>query len=239
MSKLSLDLVTSQVATKQKGMLTKEVIEEIDKLSEDPDYGQEFLDTYIDHLNVFKENTRANHDMYLNAVKFFSLVEAGNNLTDAYIKVFPERFERRSSSIPDESKKKEVMRGEASRYNSTKMVNEIRKVAAIPVQLIHRHLLHEMILGQAELARNARSELVRQKAGATLIAELKPSEENVLNVVVDDGSKSAIEELRLATRKLAIAQKESVDAGIPMKEIAEANVYEAEVEVVEDTADGS
>ena len=104
-------------------------IEEIIKLSEDPEYGQQFVECYIDHLNVLSEVSNRSHDNYLQAVKFFSLVENGDTLTDAYIKVFPERYQQRVTRYGDEgTEAKDAIRGEASRYNRTKLLNEIRKV---------------------------------------------------------------------------------------------------------------
>jgi len=227
---VSVELVTSQLRPRQQLLITEETIEEIQKLAEDPDYGEEFLDCYVDHLNVLKDNPKRNHDNYLEAVKFFSLVEGGNSLTDAYIKVFPHRFSKRTRGSGD----KKIMRGEASRYNNTQLVNEIRKVATIPVQLIHRHLLHEAILSQAKLMRTAKSEMIRQKAGEVLIRELKPTEDQVISVKVDDGSKSVIEELRQAAENLAIAEDRSGRAGVPIKQIAESVIIEGTAEVVDE-----
>lgn len=230
---ISKELVVTQLSKKQKHLITDETIDEINKLAEDPDYGPEFLQTYVDHLNVIKVAGRHTPVHYLNAIKFFCLVEADNSLTDAYIKVFPERFEHRSRNETDPKKKKNLMRGEASRYNRSVLLNEIRKVAAIPVQLIHRHVLHEAILTQAELMRSARSEMVRQKAAACLITELKPAEDHTINVNVEDGAKSVIEELRQATEKLAAAEHQSVMAGVPLERISEAKIIDVEVEEVD------
>lgn len=120
------------------------------------------------------------------------------------------------------------MRGEASRYNNTNMINEIRRVAAIPVQLIHRHLLHEAILETADLMKSAKSEMVRQKAADTLIRELKPEEDHTLHVKVEDNTTSVIEELRIATEKLAVEQHRSVQAGVPIKTIAQSKLHSME-----------
>ncbi|MDH5602275.1 MAG: hypothetical protein OEY78_13340 [Gammaproteobacteria bacterium] len=227
---LTLDLVQSQLRPNQRLTISEETVAEIQKLAEDPEYGAEFLDCYIDHLNIYKENPRRSHNQYLNAIKFFSLVEAGNSLTDAYIKLFPERFRDRQKNFPPDKRDKSIMRGEASRFNTSSLVNEIRKVAAIPVQLVHRHLLHEAILEQADLMRNARSEAVRQKAGECLIKELKPAEDHVLKVEVDDNTTSVIDELRRATEALAAQEHTSVLAGVPLKQIAEAKIIEGEIE---------
>lgn len=222
---LTLTTVQSQLTKQQQLLINEETVEEINKLAKDPEYGPEFLQSYLEHLNVLADAPKNNHTQYLNAIKFFSLVEAGNSLTDAYIKVFPERFQARQRHYTDPEDAKKNMRGEASRYNMSKLVNDIRKVAAIPVHLIHRHLLHEAILETANLMTNARSEMVRAKAADTLIRELKPTEDATLNVKVEDGSASAIEELRKASQELAAAQREAVQAGLPVKQIAAARIF--------------
>lgn len=229
---LTLDLVQSQMRPNQRKTISEETVAEIQKLSEDPEYGEEFLDCYIDHLNIYKEAPGRSHTQYLNAVKFFSLVEAGNTLTDAYIKLFPQRYEDRKKNFLPEEQNKSIMRGEASRYNSSVLVQEINKVAAIPVQLIHRHILHEAILSQAELMRNSRNDMVRQKAGQCLITELKPDGPHVLNVKVDDNTTSIIDELRKAAEALAAAEHRSIMAGVPLKEIAESVIMTVAAEDV-------
>jgi hypothetical protein len=229
---LSVTIVKNQIGKLHENLITEDAIKEVTKLVEDPDYGEEFIQIYLDHLNILRDFPSQDHGHYVNALKFFSLVEGGNNLTNAYCKVFPERLAERERKYPGEGY--ERIRSEASRFNKTKMVNEIRTVSGIPVQLIYRHLLHEAILESAKLMREARSEIVRQKAAQTLIQELKPSEAHQINVKVDDGSSSMIEELRKAAESLAAAERMSVLAGRPLKEIAEARIIEGESEVVDD-----
>ena len=225
---LTLEVVHSQMRPTQRATISEETVHEIQRLASDPEYGEEFLDCYLDHLNVFKDNPNRSHTQYLNAIKFFSLVEAGNSLTDAYIKLFPHRFTDRQANYPPEERTKAIMRGEASRFNNSMLVNEIRKIAAVPIQLIHRHTLHKAILVQADLMENAKSEMVKQKASACLIEQLKPLEDQVLKVEVDDNTTSVIDELRKATEKLAAAEYQSCNAGVPLKDLANRSIIEGE-----------
>lgn len=235
MKELSLEVVSSQLSPKQRLLVSEETLEEINKLATDEDYGEEFLDSYLTHMNVLKEATRTNHRQYLNAIKFFTLVEAGNNLTDSYIKVFPERYDARRRNHPENEDGKEIMRSEASRFNRSVIVNEIRKVAAIPVQLIHRHLLHDAILKQAALMQDAKSEMVQQKASACLIEQLKPQEDTVLKLDVEDGASSVISDLRAATVALAAKEREAVLAGVPISTVVESDIIDVTpTEVPED-----
>ena len=237
MKELTLDTVQSQLPSTQRGLVDEGVLTEINHLARDPDYGPEFLQAYLEHMQVLSDAPKNNHTQYLNAMKFFSLVESGNSLTDAYIKVFPERYEQRrrtKGQWGDDEETKEIIRGDASRYNASKLVNDIRRVAAVPVQLIHRHLLHKAILVNADLMTSARSEMVRQKAADTLIRELKPAEDATIKVEVEDGTKSAVQELRKATQELAAAQREAALAGVPLKQIAAARIFDDDEEDVID-----
>lgn len=232
MNELSLEVVQSQLPNAKKLMVTEEVLSDLNRLATDIEYGPEFLETYLTHLSALADAPRNNHTQYLNAIKFFSLVEAGNSLTDAYIKVFPERYEQAKRSARDEDAGKELIRGNASRYNASKLINEIRRIATIPVQLVHRHLLNDAILVNGDLMLNAKSEMVRQKAADTLIRELKPAEDAVLQVKVDDGNQSVIQELVNATKELAAKQHEANQAGVPLKEIAQAKIYTPDEDVI-------
>ena len=224
MSELSLAVVHSQLSKSQKNVVTQEVLDELNHIAQDPQYGEEFLDVYLEHMAVLENNPTATHQRYINAVKFFTLVESGESLTDAYVKVFPERLDQRKEANPENYMR--TINGEASRFNSSAMVNQIRKIATASVKLIHRHILHEAILTQAELMRTARSEMVRQKAAATLITELKPDEEQQISINVNDGSASVIEELRQTTEKLAAAEFQFIQAGGSLKQIAESDIID-------------
>ena len=122
------------------------------------------------------------------------------------------------------------MGGEASRYNSSQIVNEIRKVAGVSVKLVHRHTLHKAIQVTHDLMMDRGvSPAVRQKAAETLIRELKPDEKSEISIEIKNDV-SAIDELRRATEALVLEQRRSIEAGMSVKFIAESQVVEAEYE---------
>jgi len=226
---LTLEIVQSQMKPAQRGTISEETVSEIQKLAEDPDYGEEFLDCYLDHLNIYKENPNRSHTQYLNAIKFFSLVEAGNSLTDAYIKLFPQRYTDRQQNYPAEERLPSIMRGEASRFNSSVLVTEIKRVASVPVQLIHRHTLHAAIAVQVDLMVNAKSDMVKQKASATLIEKLMPLEDTTINVKVENDGVSMIDELKKAADELARVTNERVVGGMSLDSVSKSKIVEAEI----------
>jgi len=224
---LELEVLQDQLGKKKGSLVTQEIVDELNLLVADSDYGEEFLDAYSQYFNVMEKNNQWSTPKYMNALKFFVLVEANHTAVDAYVKVFPERLAARHAR----NETKRDMGGEASRYNASALVNEIRKVANISVKLIHRHTFHDAIAVTAKLMYdNNVSHTVRQKAAEVLIRELKPEEDKQINVTVtNDGS--AIDELRKATESLVMEQRRSMEAGVAVKWIAESNIIEAEVDV--------
>lgn len=223
---IELEVIQNQLGKKKGGLVTQDTVDELNKLVEDIDYGEQFLDAYIQYFNVLDSSSAWSTPKYMHALKFFTLVESGHNATDAYCKVFPERLAARLARGETRS----MMGGEASRYNASGLVNEIRKVANVSVKLIHRHTFHEAIAVTARMMHDPGvSPAVRQKAAETLIRELKPEEDKQINVTVS-GETSAIDELRKATEALVLEQRRSIEAGIAVKWIAESTVVEVECE---------
>lgn len=219
---LELEVLQDQLGKKKGSLITQETVDELNRLVEDPDYGEEFVDAYSSYFNVLEKNTQWTTPKYMSAMKFFTLMEAGHTATDAYVKTFPERLEARHAR----GENKSAMGGEASRYNASALVNEIRKVATIPVQLVHRHLLHKAIQQQAHLMMNANSEMVRQKAGEVLIRELKPTEDSTVNIKVgmSDEAKSQQAQLVDHIGSIALNQQKMLAAGMNIADIQRLNI---------------
>jgi hypothetical protein len=224
---MSIELEVLQAQLGKKGKLvTQDTVDELNNLVEDMDYGEQFLDQYVSFFNVLDQNSQWSTPKYMNALKYFSLIESGHSQIDAYVKVFPERLEARYAR----GEKKSDMGGEASRYNASQLVNEIRKVASVSVKLIHRHTFHEAIAVTARLMNDYNtSPAVRQKAAETLIRELKPDDKTEISIEIKNDT-SAIDELRRATEALVLEQRRSIEAGMSVKYIAESQVVEAEYE---------
>lgn len=230
---LKLDVVREMLSDRKKKKLTQEVLDEINKLVKDPDYGEELAENYVNFIGILREKHRFSMEQYQKAIMFYTLVESGIALIHSYMQVFPERVAYRKKVYPERDMTTDLAH-EASRYNRSLLVMEIRKVDTISVKLIHRNLLHEAILKQATLMRTARSELVQQKASETLMRELKPDEDMNINLNVGDGSSKVLQELRQATAALATEQLRRITSGTPVKTIAESRIIRGEVVVVDE-----
>lgn len=220
--KVELEVLQQQLGKKGRA-ITQDTVDELNQLIEDPDYGEEFLDQYISYFNVMEKESLWTTPKYMNAMKFFCLIESGHNQLEAYVKVFPDRLQARL----DRGEKKSDMGGEASRFNSSQLVNEIRKVATVPVQLIHRNILHKAIMKSAQLMNDPGvSPAVQQKAAEVLIRELKPTEDSNVNIKIGMSEEAKSQQARLLDHigQIALQQQQMLASGMKIEDIQRLNV---------------
>ena len=222
---LSLEVLQDSLGKKKGNLINQDTVDELSRLVDDPDYGEEFVDAYKQYFNVLDKNGAWSTPKYMNAMKFFILIESDHSIVDAYVKVFPERLEARHAR----GESKRDIGGEASRYNASALVNEIRKVATIGIKLTHRFMLTDALDVTHKLMNDRNvSPAVRQKAAETLIRELKPDDKTEISIEIKNDV-SAIDELRKATEALVLEQRRSIEAGIAVKYIAESKIIEGEL----------
>ena len=209
---------------KKKGMLvSQETVDELNKLEANPDYGEEFIDAYKQYFNILDKNSAWSTPKYMNALKFFVLMESDHSAVDAYVKTFPDRLEARHAR--GESKKD--IGGEASRYNASALINEIRRVAGISVKLTHRHTMLKAIQITTDLMLDKNvSPAVRQKAAETLIRELSPEDDSnvVIKIGMTDDMKNQQAKLVDHIGSIALNQQKMLAAGMRIEEIQRLNI---------------
>ena len=224
---LSLELVQGLVPKHYKNSVTQELIDDLNRLSRDPDYGEEFKQSMLTSTSILGgANSKWSLAMYVDAVKYFSLTAAQMSQADAYIAVFPERFQSRL----DRGETKEDIRGEASRYNNSELVNKIRQQALVPLHLVNQGNVQIAINVLVDIATRGRSEVAKVSAATALLKELRPAETAKIELDVNISNKDSIADLRKATEELAIAQRQSIEAGQAVKFIAESRIIEAELD---------
>jgi hypothetical protein len=224
-NQLDTELLKGLMPKKYRKHINDELVDELNTLIDDPEYGEQFKEEFLTHANVLEHNANWSLEKYKNAVKFFSLVQQEMSLVDAYCIVFPERLKARYAR----GESKLNMGGEASRYNSSELVNKIRQQALVPLHLVNQGLLQQAINKQAQLMMTAKSEMVQQKASETLIRELRPPETSKIELDIGVKQSDTIADLRKAAEDLAMAQLNNIKAGVAVKQIAESKIIDTEV----------
>jgi len=226
---MTKELVQELLPKKFKKQVTDELVDKLNKLAEDPNYGEIFTEEFLNYSNLLEYNPNWDINTYINAIKFYTQINNGRTITDAYCITFPERLQRRL----DKGESKSDITGEASRYNKSQLVNKIREQAIVPVHLTNQHHLQGSINELVRLSTSAKSEMARVKALDILLNHLTPPETAKVELDIKTDTTSAIEELKRATEELAIQQLKSIKAGQSVKEMLEAPILEAEVEEYE------
>jgi hypothetical protein len=218
---LSLELVQGLVPKHYKNSVTQELIDDLNRLSRDPDYGEEFKQSMLTSTSILGgANSKWSLAMYVDAVKYFSLTAAQMSQADAYIAVFPERFQSRL----DRGETKEDIRGEASRYNNSELVNKIRQQALVPLHLVNQGNVQIAINVLVDIATRGRSEMARVSAANGLLKELRAPESSKIEKDVGINKGNIIDDYEKAMLKMVAEQKRLIEAGGDLKSIANASI---------------
>ena len=176
---LEYEIVKEQVGKRHSHKINKELIEELNRLNEDPDYGEEFVEGFIEHFNVLDENKKWRLPKYINAMKFYMLRESGHSRVDAFIKVFPQRL----ASVLASGKTKADMTGESSRYDNTNgILQAIKSRYNVNMSIVFRGEAFKSINALVELRDTSPSDRIRMESAIALVKELKPTEDININV---------------------------------------------------------
>ena len=178
--KFTLDYLRAQLPKAKGKLVNQDVVDELNELVKDPDYGQEFLNSVITHTSTLTDTSRHSMQEYLNAIKYYSLTSVGHTLLDAYIKVFPDRLQARL----DRGQVKEDIRSEANRFNRTELVNAIKAQALIPLHLVNQETVQKAINQLSHLMMNARSDVAKVSAATAILKELRPPEVQQMEIAV-------------------------------------------------------
>jgi hypothetical protein len=149
----------------------------------------------------------------------------GHTNYDAYKIVFPDKYNRwLNEGVRLEDQHKYV-----NKWNKSKLVTEITKKAIIPTWITHQDYVHEAILVNVDLMRNARSEMVKQKAAIDLMNYLKQPEDNKMTLDVNINKSDSLVQLEETLNRFAEEQLKAIESkSVSAKEIAEMDIIEVE-----------
>jgi len=221
------------VPKKRKRSLTPKMIKQINDVidaSEDVDVIRENVLGYISVLNDGKHRLTA----YVDAVKYCSYKLMGNTDIAAYVKTFPERYQR----YIDRDIEEKHIAGVVSIYNGGVLVNKIMQQSMVPHYILNADMYQRALNVQAELMIGAKSETVRSNAADSILQHLRVPEAIEIDVNIGIKEDDSIKELRDTTLQLVAQQKMMIKAGaMSVKEIAHSKVVKddiIDVEAIED-----
>lgn len=168
-------------------------------------------------------------DSYVSAVKYVSHKLMGCTNIDAYVKTFPDKYDR---FVQTGVTSKDIA-SYVTAYNKSKLVNLIFEQTMIPSYVLNQDLYQKALNVQADLMMTAHSEKVRTDAANSLLTHLKMPETQKVELDINVKEDSSIAALRQATMELARQQRLSMESGsMNAQEVAHTKLV-IDVETVE------
>jgi len=224
---LTVDVLKATMPKRMRSNINQSLVDKLNKLVTDPDERVHFRENLLSYTHVLQD-PNVKLEAYIHAVRYVSYKLMGLTNQGAWIKTFPDRYQR----ILNDGKSPEHLRATVSGYNKNKIVAIVYEQALIPVHVLNADVFQKAVTTQAELMTNPNvSDKVRSDAANSLMTHLKPPEARKLNLDVAIVEDDSLRELRHAVTDLARAQRLAIEAGVEdAQRIAESKLIPAEFE---------
>lgn len=208
MYSLTVDQFRQVLPDKVKKSINQELIDQINTTISDPDMYEAYRDNLLSYTRVMADG-RFKIDSYVSAVKYVSHKLLGDTNQNAYIKTFPDKYQR----FINQGVASKDIASYITAYNKSKLVNLIYEQTLVPMRVLNNDLYQQALNVQADLMMNARSEKVRSDAANSILTQLKMPETQKVELDIGIKPDSSIDILRETTLALAAQQRAMIQAG--------------------------
>jgi len=229
-STLTVDTLKATMPKRMRHNINQSLVDTLNKLVTDPDERVYFRENLLSYTHVLQD-PNVKLEAYIHAVRYVSYKLMGMTNQDAWIKTFPDRYQR----ILNDGKSDVHLRATVSGYTKNKIVATVYEQALMPIYVLNADVFQNAVTTQAQLMTNPHvSDKVRSDAANSLMTHLKPPEARKLQLEVAVTEDDSLRELRHAVTDLAIAQKRAIESGASdAQRIAEAKLINGESERID------
>lgn len=208
MSALTIDQFKQALPDKVKKSINQELIDQINNTLSDPEMYESYRENLLSYTKVMADG-RFKIDNYISAVKYVSHKLMGCTNIEAYVKTFPDKYDR----FVQQGVEPKDIASYVTAYNKSKLVNLIFEQTLIPSYVLNQDLYQKALNVQAELMVASKSDKVRCDAANSLLTHLKMPETQKVELEIGVKEDSSISVLRNATLELARQQRLAMEAG--------------------------
>ena len=208
MSLITIEQFKQALPDKVKKSVNQELIDQINSTLSDPEMYETYRDNLVSYTRVMADG-RFKISSYVEAVMYVSHKLMGCTNIDAYIKTFPDKYNR---FIQQGVSAKDIA-SYVTAYNKNKLVNLIFEQTLIPSYVLNQDLYQRALNVQADLMITAKSEKVRCDAANSLLTQLKMPETQKVELEIGVKEDSSIAALRATTMELARQQRLMMESG--------------------------
>ena len=224
MTTFTVELLQKTLPSNLRTSATQGMVDMLNNVSNNQQEAELIRENFLGYTAVLSEGKYKTED-YLNAVKYvsFKLMKCSNE--EAYVKTFPQRYQR---MVKDGVKPKDIG-AYVYAYSKNKLVNRIMEQTMVPSWVLNQDIFQEAINTQAGLMRDPDvSPKVRSDAANSLLTHLaKPKEAGPL-INLDMRDTSGMKEMKELLVRMAQQQQGLIKDGVTAKDIAGAVIIDVE-----------
>lgn len=213
--------VEKAVPPNLKGSITDQFVDHINTVVNDPIVAEQVRENFISYSTVLRDG-KYKVDDYLNAVMYVSFKLMNLSNKDAYFRTFPQRY---ASLMAKNASEKDIS-SYVSMYHKNKLVNAILQQAMVPTWVLNQDLFQSALNTQADLMKNANSEMVRTTAANSILTALAKPKETGPSLNFNAVEASGMNELKNMLAQFAQQQVNAVAAGASLKTVASQKIIE-------------
>lgn len=222
MTTFTIELLQKTLPSNLRTSATQGLVDMLNTVSNNQQEAELIRENFLGYTAVLSEGKYKTED-YLNAVKYvsFKLMKCSNE--EAYVKTFPQRYQR----MVKEGVKPKDIGAYVYAYSKNKLVNRIMEQTMVPSWVLNQDIYQEAINTQASLMRDPDvSPKVRSDAANSLLVNLaKPKEAGPL-INLDMRDTSGIKEMKELLVRMAQQQQGLIKDGITARDIAAAVIID-------------
>lgn len=225
MSTITIELLQKTLPSNLRTAATQGMVDMLNNVSNNQQEAELIRENFLGYTAVLSEGKYKTED-YLNAVKYvsFKLMKCSNE--EAYVKTFPQRYQR---MVADGIKPKDIG-AYVYAYSKNKLVNRIMEQTMVPSWVLNQDIFQEAINTQASLMRDTDvSPKVRSDAANSLLTHLAKPKEAGPMINLDMRDTSGMKEMKELLVRMAQQQQGLIKEGVTARDIAAANIIDVEV----------
>jgi hypothetical protein len=224
MTTFTVELLQKTLPSNLRTSATQGMVDMLNNVSNNQQEAELIRENFLGYTAVLSEGKYKTED-YLNAVKYvsFKLMKCSNE--EAYVKTFPQRYQR----MVKEGVKPKDIGSYVYAYSKNKLVNRIMEQTMVPSWVLNQDIFQEAINTQASLMRDPDvSPKVRSDAANSLLTHLaKPKEAGPL-INLDMRDTSGMKEMKELLVRMAQQQQGLIKEGVTARDIAAAVIIDVE-----------
>jgi hypothetical protein len=205
---LSLEMFQQALPDKMKKTVNHELVDRINTLVSDPEAREAYRDNLIGYAHVMRDG-KFKIEQYIDAVRYVSFKLMGCTNKDAYIRTFPDKYQR---FVGDGVAEKDIA-SYITAYSKGKLVNLIMEQTLVPIHVLNMDMYQSALNEQFQLGLTAKSEMVRATALTSVLTQLRPPETKKFELDIGMKEDQSINVMRQAMIDLANVQRKAIESG--------------------------